>query len=90
MSEDENRRTARNSISDNSSVMENMQHISLDSEAPANGGSGTRSRTQSESDTADSGPVRRTTTNAGPGGKQTPNNLNLDTELNCMSLNKNV
>ena len=83
MSEDENQRTARNSVSENSSVMENLHNLSLGGEAtPTSGGSGRRSRTQSESDTTDSGQQsRRQTGQTGQGGKQTPNNLNTEGTL---------
>jgi len=79
MSVDENLRSARNSISDNSSVVENMQNVSLGRETQASGGSGTRSRTQSETETTDSGQVaRRNTSQAVQGAKQTHNNLNIE------------
>lgn len=75
MSVDENQRTARNSVSENSSVLDNQ--TGGDPSPGEGGGSGQRSRTQSESDTTDTGQgARRQTGQAG--GKQTPNNLNIE------------
>ena len=80
MSVDENQRTTRNSVSENSSVMENLHNLSLGGEmTTSSGGSSLRSRTLSESDTADSGQQGRRQT--GQGGKQTPNNLNTEGTL---------
>ena len=75
MSVDENQRTARNSVSENSSVLDNQ--AGGDPSPGGGGGSGQRSRTQSESDSTDTGQgARRQTGQAG--GKQTPNNLNIE------------
>jgi len=81
MSVDENQRTARNSVSENSSMLDNLHIQPLGDPNPSSSGSGLRSRTQSESDNTDSGGSqnRRQTSQTGQSGKQTtPNNINMD------------
>jgi len=81
MSVDENQRTARNSVSENSSMLDNLHIQPLGDPNPSSSGSGPRSRTQSESDNTDSGGSqnRRQTSQTGQSGKQTtPNNINMD------------
>ena len=89
MSVDENQRTTRNSVSENSSVMENLHNLSLGGEVTtASGGSSLRSRTHSESETTDSGQQgRRQTGQTGQGGKQTPSNLNTEGTLTQLNSN---
>ena len=71
----ENHRSVRNSVSENSGVLENSNQGA--SEVGANSGAGgQRSRTQSESDTPDTGQAGRR--GASQVGKQTPNNLNIE------------
>jgi len=79
MSVDENLRTARNSVSDNTNVGDSLHNQTQGEPGSGAGGPGQRSRTQSESDTTDTGQqVRRQTSQTGQGAKQTPNNLNIE------------
>jgi len=74
MSVDDNIRTARNSVSDNTNVGGDNH-----SQGEPGSGQGQRSRTQSESDTTDTGQQgRRQNSQTVQGSKQTPNNLNIE------------
>ena len=79
MSVDDNLRTARNSVSDNSNMVDSLHNQTQGEASSGSGGAGQRSRTQSESDTTDTGQQnRRQTSQTGQGAKQTPNNLNIE------------